>query len=379
MPIGELLYIPKINISPNNIIYYNEYIGVKRNGQHDNSRINLELSKIKADISKKAARRLYRAMDWMLLISKKNKAWNYRSQRTFEFKLAMITLTLPCEQLHSDLYVKKYLLNEFFTYLRKEYNIKNYIWKAEKQWNGNIHFHIVVDKFITIPDLKYYWNKILNSHGYIKKYRENQQEWHKDGFKVRDNLIKFWSVQSQIKAYKEGVKTNWQLPSSTTDIHSLRKIKNSRAYLAKYLTKNPESGKMFRKEAKEYQHNNNLTELSADHIVAIKEILSKKLHVEGNIWYISRSLSKLKSVNCVVENEIENELRRMECEFSDKILDLDRCRVLKFNIHEIFKYKFLNIFNKFKNYINELRAELYPVGEVQKNLIGLPLSIFDDF
>ena len=128
---------------------------------------------------------------------------------------------------------------------------------------------------------------------------------------------------------------------------------------------------MFRKEAKEYQHNNNLTELSADHIVAIKEILSKKLHVEGNIWYISRSLSKLKSVNCVVENEIENELRRMECEFSDKILDLDRCRVLKFNIHEIFKYKFLNIFNKFKNYINELRAELYPVGEVQKNLIGL--------
>jgi len=56
--------------------------------------------------------------------------------------------------------------------------------------------------------------------------------------------------------------------------------------------------------------------------------------MKGNLWYICRNLSKLKGTSEIIEDGIRTDLEKMESEFPDKLLKLDRCTVFKFNIYE---------------------------------------------
>lgn len=85
-------------------------------------------------------------------------------------KLVMVTVTLSQAQFHSDKFIKQYLLRDFLLYLRAEFNVVNYIWKAEKQKNGNIHFHILIDRYVDQELIQEAWNTIQNSYGYMSEY-----------------------------------------------------------------------------------------------------------------------------------------------------------------------------------------------------------------
>ena len=370
-------YEERCKISPNNLITYDYYIGDRKVSNCQSSMKNLELSKQKNDMSKKAQRRLMAAMDWMLLIARPKDALNMKSGKTFSYKLSLVTLTLPCEQLHDDNYIKKYLLNEFLTRLRKEYGLKLYIWKAEKQYNGNIHFHIVIDKYIHYLELNNIWNQILNNHGYIEKYKQNQMEWHKEGFKIRPEMLSYWDARSQLKAYKTGLLTDWQQPISTTDIHSLKKIKNAKAYLSKYLTKNPDTNKYFKIKIAEYKKCNNVSNVPQDYIEELRNEVKEKMKVTGNLWYICRSLSKLKSCTVDLTDDLKKELNELKNSFNDKVERLERCILFKFNIHQLISYGCEKLVSAFVRHIVQYRQMLYPDKYDSKNFVSVPLNIFE--
>jgi hypothetical protein len=90
---------------------------------------------------------------------------------------------------------------------KRKWGLTNYIWRAEKQKNGNIHFHILSDKFIPYTELRESWNRIVEKLGYVTRFRD-----------------------------KNGMKK----PNST-DIHSLNKVKNISNYILKYMVKNENS------------------------------------------------------------------------------------------------------------------------------------------
>ena len=370
-------YIDRVKITPSNLITYQYYVGDMPRIASSRSLENLNYSKNKEDMSKKASRRLMLAMDWMLLIAREKYAMNMKKNKLFKYKLSLITLTLPCAQFHSDNFIKKHLLNQFLTRLRKEYQLCNYIWKAEKQYNGNIHFHVVIDKYIYFKELNHIWNHILKTHGYIAQYRINQINHHKDGFTPRPELYPFWSYNSQLKAYKEGWRSNWENPVGTSDIHSLKKIKNARAYLAKYLTKNPDKSKAFSYACKEYRELNHVKTIPDTVLNNIRSVIKDKLKLEGNLWYICRNLSKVKGTTADIEGPIKKELELMLSNFKDKILQLDNCCVFKFNIYELLKYKFTALFNCLKEYCMKLREFFYPPGELERYSLGIPLPIFE--
>lgn len=81
--------------------------------------------------------------------------------------------------------------------------MKNYLWKAETQMNGNIHFHLFTDKYIPHDQLRYTWQRSIEKLGYVS--------W----FATENN----------------------NLNPNCTDIHSIKKIKNIQAYVAKYVSK----------------------------------------------------------------------------------------------------------------------------------------------
>lgn len=79
--------------------------------------------------------------------------------------LRFITLTLPGIQLHSDQVLKRELLNKFLIWLKYQ-GAKNYIWRAETQKTGKLHFHVITDVYLQKDKLNGYWLKLLNNLGY---------------------------------------------------------------------------------------------------------------------------------------------------------------------------------------------------------------------
>lgn len=179
-----------------------------------------------------------------------------------------VTLTLPCKQHHCDNDIKKECFFRFMEYLQgsKEkgnsgWNVKNYIWVSETQKNGNIHFHIILDRAIPAQRLNEVWNRFIDRLGYVDRFRNTQNYIYDRGFYVRKqmldhrlkerqqycrkNKIKFvkseiikLETQRQKEAYKKGIDSNWSNPPSTK-IHSIQNIKKLTAYVSKYMTKEP--------------------------------------------------------------------------------------------------------------------------------------------
>ncbi|MEI8270368.1 MAG: hypothetical protein WCG45_03280 [bacterium] len=86
--------------------------------------------------------------------------------------LSMITLTLPSKQYESDKLIKSKYLNLFLTKMRYYNDNFNYLWVSEKQKNGNIHFHIIVDKWFKKEIIQKLWNESLSTGEYINEFQK---------------------------------------------------------------------------------------------------------------------------------------------------------------------------------------------------------------
>lgn len=129
--------------------------------------------------------------------------------------IKFITLTLSDTQHHGDKEIKALMLNRFLTRIKRNYGMQNYLWIAETQRNGNLHFHIITDINIHHKALRDSWNKIQRDNGYLNTYYEKNKHYN----------------------------------ANSTDIHTLKKINNLAAYLSKEMTKGqgnrPISGKLW--------------------------------------------------------------------------------------------------------------------------------------
>ena len=102
--------------------------------------------------------------------------------------------------------------------------------------------------------------------------------------------------------------------------------------------------------------------LEPDIAQSLYDSIKKKLQVQGNIWYISQSLSKLKQVNVSVSEELQSELSTIENLFPDKVIQKDFCTVFALDIYELIKAGLHNMCNSVRDYIIELRNKFYPPG-----------------
>lgn len=127
---------------------------------------NLAVNKTKGVISKSACKKIKNCFTWLLLISPQKVVFSKKENKKFTFKINFITLTLSGKQVHSDQYVKKHMLQPFLKWMQHNYKAYSYIWKAEAQKNGNIHFHITTNKFIHWRAIRMKWNSIQQNHGY---------------------------------------------------------------------------------------------------------------------------------------------------------------------------------------------------------------------
>lgn len=337
--------IPHYSLSPRVLTLYstleNGYLSERQKRTFENLEDNKNQYN---ELSQHSVKRLRMSINFMIYVSKekqitgleilsKNQDFTTEYEKLDKYnipvtyKLAMITLTLPAMQIHSDEIIKSQCLNQFLIEMKKQHGLKDYIWKAEKQENNNIHFHILVNQYIHWQKIRDTWNRITEKLDYVKKYQSNQKEFFKNGFQLSKNPLDKRSMAAQKKAYETGIKENWINPNST-DIHSLYKVYNAGAYLTKYLAKgvtktervtniknlrndNDQIQKTIDEKQKEIcffdDGDKEKKRLQAE-IDKLKKTLSDNLNslcellksgVSGRIWGQSQSLSKLKPLTAV--------------------------------------------------------------------------------
>lgn len=255
-------------------------------------------------VSEQARRKMSKATEYLLYLADQNSATSNYSGKTFNFKIAFVTLTLPSKQVHTDNEIKERCLNQMLIELKVRYKVRFYLWRAEKQKNNNIHFHILVDKFIPWSELRDRWNRIVNKLGYVERYRDEMKLFHREGFRVRENLLKHWDYQKQVKAYQKGKINDWSSPNST-DIHSIRKINNVKAYVLKYCTKDEENHE-----------------------------------VEGRLWGSSEELSNIKGGQSVIDSQVSDELDKLISNYSIRPYKGDHFSVLHIPVQCLFSPEF---------------------------------------
>jgi len=263
--ISKLLFCA--SIKPNYSVYYwrkNEIdLGFATIEQYEQWKADNLAARLAAkannELSKKSSSKLSDALNWLVFFSPWQPVYSKKEDKTFWFKMNFITLTLPTMQVHSDDYIKSRMLAPFLLWMKRSHNALHYVWKAETQDNGNIHFHITTNTFMHWRSIRKKWNTILANHGYCKVFQDGSNDK--------------GDAATQIKA----VKNHNQLLS----------------YLKKYYTKNDSMKKNITMKT-------TLASIPPEYFevcmmsVCNGFVSEYKRPIEGRQWSVSNSLASLK-------------------------------------------------------------------------------------
>ncbi len=266
-------------------------------------------------------------------------AYKKENTKGKEENITFLTLTLCSKQKHDDKYIKRYMLYPFLEYLKDYENVTAYVWRAEAQENGNIHFHILANRFIKWRNIRTKWNSIQRKEGYIKeyqnkfkvmsledytnfrleeyneklqqfkdKYNEKVQKCKDKGLKApkynKDYEPKF-QIDKVTKAYEYGVKSFWNDPNST-DIKKMDRIYNTVAYMTKYMAKNKKYG-----TAKEGEEN------------AQPEEKTTIRPIEGHLWGKCDNIDKAEILELQLTEDLESFIRTIRLDKDNFIVEKD--------------------------------------------------------
>lgn len=155
-------------------------------------------------ITESTVKRIRVAVDLLLQISKARKVTNPFNKKVITHRLSFITLTIPDTTTnYTPKEGHKKLLKPFLRYMREKDLMNTYVWKAEFQERGQLHYHITTPSVIDLRLIRKYWNGLLIKNKMLNDYYDKYGHY----------------------------------DPNSTDIHQVHKLQDIQAYLIKYLTK----------------------------------------------------------------------------------------------------------------------------------------------
>lgn len=168
---SEFPKIPFLKVLSDRMAVYqlNERPSLKR-PMHLNSMANLAKKERTGKISSLTCSKLRSVIDtWLnsIMVTISEKKGSFENNTYYP---VFITLTLPAKQVHDDKFCNRFFLQQFLEKYKYHTAAKNIFWRAESQKNGNIHYHIIGDRYWSWKVVRQMWNDILENYGYIDEF-----------------------------------------------------------------------------------------------------------------------------------------------------------------------------------------------------------------
>jgi hypothetical protein len=174
MPMGQPIFHDSIQhfesaatVHGSKVYYYDRWIAGGTKSGHKLPKVN-----VANHLSFKAKARITKYTELLFDVSKK-KWLDWSDEYGFKcrapYKIGFATLTLPSAQIHDDWEIHKKCFAPFLQFIKYHIPEFLFIWKAEVQDNGNLHYHLTTNAFIKHQWLCYWWNHYINKLGYVDR------------------------------------------------------------------------------------------------------------------------------------------------------------------------------------------------------------------
>lgn len=263
-------YATCFQVRYNSLILWDQWQGAHPGRKLSDDPVPINRSAYSGDITTGSKKRLRRVLDVFLQLSPRRYVTNPATEKRMLFQLAFVTLTVSSPRIISHSEASKTCLAKFLRFLRVQKAA--YIWKAELQKSGQIHYHVTINQPIHHAKIRSEWNKYQEAAGYLREFE--QEHGHKS-------------------------------PNST-DIHSVGNVKDLQAYIVKYISKGvsiPAPG------------GKGLFEAGFPFLPEIK--------IDGKVWDCSESLKQIKLFQAEDDQDIWNEAGKYGYQKS-----LDQCGIV---------------------------------------------------
>lgn len=299
--------IPVMQVRPNCLLVYPERQWLITTSRKK-KKSNIEQVKAARTYSGKTTRlnvkRMKRVINILVAQAKPKEVINPSNGKPFKFLVNFVTLTLPCAQgSRNDRDIKTKCLDPWIKSARRMFKLGSYFWRAERQGNGNIHFHFITDVWIPYDKLRDSWNQRLEHLGMITEFEKAHGHRH---------------------------------PNST-DVHSVNKISNLASYLVKYMTKDfitekdmqLITGMKFRTGSRAHQR-------ASKRLAQILNLSDTPIN--GKIWDCSQNLKKKGYYSTVLEDYAEKQWNKALQLDTVRVNHTDRFSSIYFSRHEFLKF-----------------------------------------
>lgn len=258
-------YVPSVVVGSNYLVLYDKYTGDRRKKKLPLSNINNRI------VSSAQASKIRYYTNLLIDCSKSKKVYSAESRKWYSFKVNLITLTLPSKQIHTDKVIHEKVFKEFIRAWKRSSKELLYIYKAEVQDNGNLHYHLTTNTYIDYRELRNKWNYYCEKLGYVTR---------------------------------SGIAS----PNST-DVHSVKSVKNLASYMVSYLSKKD----LYSKALKRYhaRYNKILKKMPGNECKLPRNYFSNiKRKVELKVWDCSKPLMLGKCSLEIDSQELMDDVRR---------------------------------------------------------------------
>lgn len=296
-----------MQIRPYGLLCYDhiEWYGPRRKSTvHHSGKPLIPVKPYSGALTDASRKRLRRAIQLITAIAKPKTAVNHKTGKEFKFKLNFITLTLPAPQGEiSDKEIKSKVLDVWLKAAKRRFKLNSYIWRAERQQNRNLHFHLITDCYIPYDQLRDTWNNRLEALNFITAFERKQGHRH---------------------------------PNST-DVHAIKNVRNLSAYFSKYMSKDARTAE----DAQGRPPWNPIpvklkTNRSSQKFHRI--LTDEESKIEGKVWDCSTNLKTKNNCGFVIDTPERELLSKVTQDSDVKVRSTDQCMIVFLNAKQFARY-----------------------------------------
>jgi len=290
--------IPCIQIRSNCLIAYELPVYDSRFSGTKNKILLQQLADAKKQayhgrLSEGAKKRLTRAIDLLVQSSRPTWGLNEVTGKRVKHTLSFITLTISNDTHLTGRQGYDLVFKHFLQWLRRTAKVTTYIWKAEVQQRGQLHYHITTPSFIHYQKIRTKWNALQQSAGITNEY----------------------------------FNTHGHYDPNSTDIKEVRKISDLSSYMKKEFCKSIQNPYEHRKQPLDEQLSNNL--ITAEQYVSEIKQLDIEMKQWGKLWDCSENLKAEKYFTIEDQQWSTDQIELLEQTQQLTRTQLEQCTVFK--------------------------------------------------